>query len=329
MYRTRPRISVIVVSFNTRQLLKRCLDSIRESSGTLPYEIIVVDSGSSDDSVDYLKREFPEVTLIESTENIGFAKANNIGFGKASGQYVVLLNSDAFLVGNSLVAAVELMDRHPDVGLAGGRLIGEDGNWQPSARSYPSIWNDFLTLSGLADRYRRSRIFGRPDMTYIDQNRDLYCDWVPGAFTIIRKEIIERIGLFDERFFLYFEEVDLCKRMRKAGWKIVYWPAITVIHIGGASTSSFSKKLVTKSGMQMSLWRLQSQYLYYRKNHGWAKAFASMAFEAAYNHIRLSRNAAANPEKAEESRAMIRLIDQAWTLTRGGRVSPPKPWKGI
>jgi GT2 family glycosyltransferase len=166
-------------------------------------------------------------------------------------------------------------------------------------------------------------------MTYADQGRDLSCDWVPGAFTIIRRSALAGTGFFDERFFLYFEEVDLCRRIKKAGWKIAYWPAITVIHIGGASTAMFSRKLVTKSGMQMSLWRLQSQYLYYRKNHGWAKAFASMAFETAFNRLRLRRNAAAAPERAEESRVMLELIKQAWAQTKGGRESPPRPWKGI
>jgi len=323
-----PKASIIIVSYNTKALLERCFDSVRASAGALAYEIIVVDNGSSDGSVEYVKENFPSVALIESAENLGFAAANNLGFKKARGEYVVLLNSDAFLVGDSLATSVRLMDAAPEVGLAGGRLVGEDGSWQPSARSFPGIWNDFLTLSGLAGRYRESRIFGRPDMTYIDQDRDLSCDWVPGAFTIVRKPILDELGAFDERYFLYFEEVDLCRRIKRAGWKIAYWPAIKVIHIGGASTAMFSRKLVTKSGMQMSLWRLQSQYLYYRKNRGGPTAFASMALERSFNRLRLRRNAADRPERAEESRVMLDLIRQAWVQTKGGRESPPRPWKG-
>lgn len=323
-----PRASIIVVNYNTKDLLKRCFDSIRGSAGDLSYELIVVDNGSRDGSAEYLRKEYPDCALIECAENLGFARANNVGYEKASGDYVVLLNSDAFLVGGSLAAAVELMDRHPEVGLAGGRLIGEDGAWQPSARSFPGLWNDFIIATGLSARNRQSRIFGRPDLTYLDQGKDILCDWVPGAFTIIRRPIVEELGLFDERFFLYYEEVDLCRRIKKAGWKIAYWPAITVIHIGGASTAQFSRKLVTKSGMQMGLWRLQSQYLYYRKHHGWATAFASKAAEELYNRLRLRRNAGSDPEKAEESKVMLGLIDQAWRQTKGGRESPPRPWKG-
>jgi GT2 family glycosyltransferase len=324
-----PKASVIIVSYNTRGLLKRCIDAVRDSAVGLSHEIIVVDNGSRDGSAEYLRKEFADVILIESAENIGFAGANNAGYERASGEYIVMLNSDAFLVGDSLAASVALMDRHPEVGLAGGRLVGEDGAWQPSARSFPGLWNHFLTLTGLAGKYSKSRFFGRPDMTWIDQDRELLCDWVPGAFSIVRRPILERLGFFDERFFLYFEEVDLCRRIRKAGWKVAYWPSIRVIHLGGASTAGFSRKLVTKSGMQMSLWRLQSQYLYYRKNYGWGKAFASMAFESAFNFVRLRRNVAKDPDKAEESRVVLGSIRQAWAQTKGGKVSPPRPWKGV
>lgn len=323
------RVSVIVVSFNTKALLARCFESVRKSAGNVPYEIIVVDNGSRDGSAEYVRSEYPEIRLVESAENLGFAAANNLGYEQASGEYVALLNSDAFLVADALAKSVELMDRSPEVGLAGGRLTGEDGAWQPSARSFPGLLNDFLTLSGLAARYGKSRLFGRPDMTYIDQGRDLLCDWVPGAFSIIRRSVLEKIGFFDERFFLYYEEVDLCRRIRNAGWKIAYWPAVAVIHIGGASTSMFSRKLVTKNGMQMGLWRLQSQYLYYRKHHGLMKAYLSMAMESLFNRLRSWRNAKRSPEKAEESNVMLDLIRQAWAHTEAGKLSPPRPWKGV
>jgi len=323
-----PKVSVIIVSYNTRDLLRRCLQSVHEQAGDLALEIFVVDNGSCDGSADFIKKEYPALTLLECPENLGFAKANNLGYRQARGEYIILLNSDAFLTGTSLVTAVQLMDHHEEVGLAGGRLIGEDGSWQPSARSFPGLWNDFLILSGLAARYRYSRFFGRPDLTYIDQGHDVYCDWVPGAFTIIRARVIEELGFFDERYFLYFEEVDLCRRIRQAGWRIAYWPAINVVHLGGASTSMFSRRLVSRSGTQMGLWRLQSQYLYYRKNYGWIKACASKTLESTYNRLRLLRNASRHPEKAQESRVMLELIDRAWKRTKGGAESPPRPWEG-
>jgi GT2 family glycosyltransferase len=329
MVADKPKVSVIIVSYNTKDLLKRCFDSVRDSAEGVKCEIIVVDNGSKDGSAELIKNGFPELTLIESAENSGFARANNLGYERCGGEYIVLLNSDAFLVGKSLALAIDLMDRHLEVGLAGGRLIGEDGSWQPSARSFPGIWNEFLTLSGLAGRYKESRIFGRPDMTYLDQSQELACDWVPGAFTIIRRSVIEETGFFDEQFFLYYEEVDLCRRIKKSGWKIAYWPAVTIIHLGGVSTGTFSQKLVSKSGKQMGLWRLQSQYLYYRKNHGLIKALLSKHLESMFNVLRLMRNASRNPEKAEESRMMLALIRQAWVQTKGGTESPPRPWKGV
>jgi GT2 family glycosyltransferase len=324
-----PRLSIIIVSYNTKHLLKRCFDSIRDSAGDLDYEVIVVDNHSKDGSAEYIRKEFPAFTLIESGENLGFAGANNLGYERARGEFIVLLNTDAFMVGDSLAASVDLMDRHPEVGLSSGRQVGEDGGWQPSARSFPGLWNDFLIVSGLADKYGKNRFFGRPDMTYLDQDADIYCDWSPGAYLIIRKAVLEKVGFFDERFFLYYEEVDLCRRIKAAGWSIAYWPRVKVIHIGGASTSVFSEKLVSKSGKQMILWSMQSQYLYYRKHYGWPKAVASMAFSWAFNGLRLLRNRSRDPKKAEESRVMLELIKQAWSQTKGGRESPPRPWKGV
>jgi len=158
MISDKPRVSVIIVSYNTKGLLKRCFDSVRDSAREVEYEIIVVDNGSNDGSAECIQNEFPELTLIKSEENLGFARANNLGYERSAGEYIVLLNSDAFLVGKSLAISVDLMDQRPEVGLAGGRLIGEDGSWQPSARSFPGIWNEFLTLSGFAGRYKKSRI---------------------------------------------------------------------------------------------------------------------------------------------------------------------------
>lgn len=322
------KLSIIIVSYNTRELLGRCLGSALASAGDLPVELLVVDNGSTDGSVDYLKETFPDVRLLESGGNIGFGAANNLGYRHARGEYIVLLNSDAFPVGDSLAASARLMDGHPDVGLAGGRLIGEDGGWRPSARAFPGLWNDFVTLTGLSARHGRSWLMGRPDMTWRNQDKGFACDWVPGAFSIIRRAAIDDAGFFDERFFLYSEEVDLCKRIRMAGWKVAYWPELGIVHMGGASIGLFSGNLVTKHGRQMGLWRLQSQYLYYRKHHGWPKAFMSMLMELAFNRLRYIKNRLGNPDKAEESLVMIELIRRAWALTRGGLRSPGRPWKG-
>lgn len=324
-----PDASVIIVSFNTKSLLPRCFESIKSSAGSLSYEVIVVDNASRDGSADFIAAEYPEVILIRSTENLGFAAANNLGFQQAKGRYIVLLNSDAFFVGQAFSRSVELMDQNPKVGLGGAKLQGEDGSWQPSARSFPGLWTELITLLGLNFKWSRSPLFGLVDNTHKDQNAPMYCHWVPGAFSIIRKPILEKIHFFDERFFLYYEEVDLCKRIINLGWKIAYWPELQVIHLGGASTSLFNEKLVTKSGKQMGLWRLQAQYLYHRKHHGWLKARLSRFLEESLNQIRAGKNKSKDPKKYEESVVLLDLIHRAWTNTRGGKVSPPRPWGGV
>lgn len=322
------KVSVIIVSFNTKHLIDRCINSLKKSSENLNYEIIIVDNGSKDGSVEYIKENYKEIILIESGGNIGFAAANNLGYKSSQGEFIILLNSDAFVENEGIARALEKMEENKSIGLAGVKLIGENGEWQPSARTFPGIMTDFYTISGLSGKYPQSRIFGKFDLTYLDQNEEIVCDWVPGAFSIIRRNVIDEVGFFDERFFLYFEEVDLCKRIKEAGYKIVYWPDIRVIHIGGGSTSFFSEKLVSKSGMQMTLWRLQSQYLYYRKNYGLLKALCSKYLEEIWNYIRYKKNIKKNPLKAEESKVVMELIKKAWKYTKGGEISPEKPWKG-
>jgi len=322
----RPDVSVLLVSFNTKSLLPRCFESIRQSAGSLSYEVIVVDNASRDGSAEFIRQNYPEVKLIESGANLGFGNANNLGLPQVTGEYLVLLNTDAFLVGDALERSVKRMRERPEVGMAGARLTGEQGEWQPSARSFPTVWREFLVLSGLSARYPKSPVFGKPDLTHLDQGREILCDWVPGAFAVLPKTLVDRLGLFDPAFFLYSEEVDLCLRIRRAGLQVAYWPDVHVIHLGGASASTFSDKLISKSGKQMQLWQLQSQFLYYRKNHGAFAVRRTKALMTVFNRLRVALNARKNPAKAEESRVFLALVAKAWKNTDHGRVSPPQPW---
>jgi len=156
-----PDVSVVIVSYNTRDLLRECLQTVYRETG-LDYEVIVVDNASRDGSLEMVGREFPSVVAIQTGANLGFAAANNVAFRRARGQYVLLLNSDAFLTPGTLLKAVSLMKASPATGLAGGRLVGRDGGWQASARLFPSLLNDFLSLSGLAARFPRSRMGPSP-----------------------------------------------------------------------------------------------------------------------------------------------------------------------
>jgi GT2 family glycosyltransferase len=189
---------------------------------------------------------------------LGFGGANNLGFKSALGRYVVLLNSDAFLTEGSLERSVAHMDARPRAGLGGGRLIGRDGSWQPSARMFPSVFSDLIVLSGLAARFPRSRFFGRTDRTWANEMEAASVDWVPGAYSIIRAEALAAAGPFDPRFFLYSEEVDLCKRIKQKGYEVWYWPDIAVVHVGGESSRQIRSLELSRSGSQLTLWRMRS-----------------------------------------------------------------------
>jgi len=320
-----PDVSVVVVSFNTRDILRRCLARLVEELATVDGEAIVVDNASADGSADMVAAEFPQVRLVRSAVNLGFAAGNNRGFAQARGRYVVLLNPDAFLGSGALARALAHMERSPRVGIAGGRLQDPAGRMQPSGRLFPSLLNELTVISGLAARYPRSRLFGRFDRTWADPGRAAQVDWVPGAFTIIRGRALGETGGFDERFFLYYEEVDLCRRMAQAGYEVWYWPDVVVTHIGGASSKTVKAHEFSSAGSQLTLWRLRSALLYYRKHHGRGAAWGLAALESLWHRLRIAANTG-NPAKHESSRRQIGLVRQAWNDTAGGALCPPRPW---
>jgi GT2 family glycosyltransferase len=323
-------VAVVIVSFNTRELLRECIETLYRGAADLSLQVIVVDNASGDGSADMVASAFPDIVLIRSDKNLGFGPANNRGFDVARARYVVLLNSDAFVDAESLPRAVARMEAEPDTGLAGGRLVGREGEWQPSARLFPSLVNEFLTISGLSARFPGSRFFGRVDRTWADQDLDADVDWVPGAFTIIRSDALARVGVFDERFFLYYEEVDLCRRIKAAGYGIRYWPEVRVVHIGGESSRTLTRLSFSGKGNQLTLWRMRSQALYYRKHHGLIGAWSTMQLESSWHRLRGLRNrlsgSADAAAKAEESAVTVELWKQAWRETDRGRRSPPQPW---
>lgn len=197
---------------------------------------------------------------------------------------------------------------------------------------YPSLLNDFLHLSGLAAKYPGSKLFGRADATWSNPALSRECDWVPGAFTIIRNDVLKKVNYFDERFFLYCEEVDLCYRIKKQGYSILCWGDVVVIHLGGESSKTCSHLSLSPSGKQLTLWRMRSQLLYYRKQGGYLKAWLSAQMEINWNRLRIWKNRCikSSPEadaKVKESELLISLMQQAWRETKGGSYSPPTPWK--
>ncbi len=321
-----PLISVIVVSFNTRDILRACLQRLFSVTAGLRLQVIVVDNASRDASADMVAQEFPGICLIRSGSNLGFAAANNLAFLQARGDHVLLLNPDALLEPQALQRALAHIEADPAIGLGGGLLLGRDGQREPSARRFPSLLNELLVLSGLAARYPQSRFFGRFDRTWDNSGQAATVDWVPGAFALMRRAALDQVGPFDERFFLYCEEVDLCRRFRARGWKILYWPDVVIRHSGGESSRTLADQEFSSSGSQLTLWRMRSQLLYYRKHHG-ALARGVAALESGWHGLRAWRARRQGLlRKAAESERVVALMRQAWRETDGGRSSPPRPW---
>ena len=322
-----PKTSVIIVSFNTREILRACIARLFEVAQDLEIEVIVVDNNSRDASADMVERDFPAVKLIRSGVNLGFAAANNVGFAQARGEFVLLLNPDALLEPGALQTALGHMAADPAIGMGGGMLLDKSGGKQPSARKYPSLLNELLVLSGLAARFPKSRFFGRFDRTWDDSGRPAPVDWVPGAFALIRKSALDAVGAFDERFFLYYEEVDLCLRLRRGGWGIWYWPDVVVRHWGGESSKTVEHVEFSSSGSQLTLWRMRSALLYYRKHHGAAVTAMVALLEAGWHQLRgLRAGLRGNARKQQESGRVVALMRRAWQETRCGAVSPARPW---
>lgn len=322
---TVPSASVIVVSFNTCALLQRCLSQLDHACADLPVEIIVVDNASWDGSADMVAETFPHIKLIRAPHNLGFAAANNLGWQQAQGDYLVLLNPDAFIEADTLRTALQRMQAHPDVALAGGLLLGRDGQPEPSARLFPSPLNDLLSLTGLADRFPRSRFFGRFNRSWADPRQAADVDWVPGAFCVIRQSVLRAVGFFDERFFLYYEEVDLCRRIKAAGHRVCYWPDLQITHFGGESSRTLTGQNFSGHGRQLTLWRMRSMLLYYRKHHGLCTTWLSARLEMGWHGLRALKNRRCDDRRAS-SHGVVMHMRQAWHETLGGRVAPPRPW---
>jgi N-acetylglucosaminyl-diphospho-decaprenol L-rhamnosyltransferase len=264
-------ITAILVSYNTAHLLEKCIGLLRSASKSLSVDIVVIDNASKDKSIDVLKRDFEDCKLITNSVNVGFGRANNQALDSIHSRYVLLLNTDAFVEPDTLDKTVRFMDANPDCGILGVKLIGRDGTLQPSARFFPTPWNLFVARTGLARIFRWTKLVD--DMNW-DHMSPRSCDWVPGCYYLVRKEVIDQVGLFDPRYFLYYEEVDHCFSAKKAGWEVIFYPDTRVIHLGGESAKSDSE--LTQSGSQIESLQIESEILYFRKNHGLSGAIANV-----------------------------------------------------
>jgi N-acetylglucosaminyl-diphospho-decaprenol L-rhamnosyltransferase len=233
----RAAVSIVVVHYETPVQLDDCLRSIAVASASLPVEVFVVDNASQSFAADTVSKALPEATVVRNPTNVGFSRAANQGLREASGRYLLLLNPDTVLAPDSLERMVEYMDAHPDVGLATARLILADGRLDLACRrSFPTPIRSFYRLTLLSRLFPKSRRFAQYNLTYLDEMAETEIDAPCGAFMIARSQIREQVGLLDEHYFMYGEDLDWSYRIKQAGWKVMYAPVTTVTHLKHASS---------------------------------------------------------------------------------------------
>lgn len=242
-------LGVVIVNWNTRDYLRRCLETVYASRGDFTYEVVVVDNGSEDGSADMVAAEFPGACLLSGHGNVGYPRGNNLGLRALSyrgdGQradgaprYALLLNPDTELPPDALAGMKAYMDANPDVGAAGPKLVLPDGTLDLACRrSIPTVEVSLWHITHLSRLFPRSRYFARYNLTFLDEDEIAEVGSVVGAFMIVRREAIERVGLLDESFFMYGEDLDWCKRIGEAGWRIMYYPDVEVLHVKRAASS--------------------------------------------------------------------------------------------
>ena len=301
-------LSVVVLSWNVRDLLRQCLRSTLANNRPAATEIIVVDNASGDGSVEMVRAEFPDVRLIVNVTNRGYTGGNNDGIAAATGRYALVLNPDTQIVGDALVTLVQYADARPDVGVVGPQLLNPDGGVQSSRRRFPTLLTGLFEstwLQSLAPRgvLRDYYVQDRPD----GETQEV--DWVMGACLLVRREAIQQVGMLDEGFFMYSEELDWCCRIKHAGWKIVYLPTAQVIHHVGKS----SEQVVA----QRHIYFQTSKVRYFRKHHGALAAgvlrFALLAMYLAQLVLEAAKGALGHKREMRRERARA-----YWQVLRSG-----------
>jgi len=238
-------LSIIIVNYNTSNLLKECIESIKNSALNISYEIIVIDNNSFDNSIDLIKDKFQNLKIIINKINLGFARANNQGIKRSEGRYILLLNPDTVILPNSLKRMMEFMDNHPEAGVAGCKVLNPNGTLQLACRrSFPAPSVSFYRLTGLSRLFPKSKTFARYNLTYYNPDVVQEVDAVSGSFMMIIRKAINEVGMLDEQFFMYGEELDLCFRMKEKGWKVYYVPDAEIIHYKGKSSQQRKRKAV-------------------------------------------------------------------------------------
>ena len=265
------KLSVVIVNYNNDRVLRDCLQSLPVALDGLDAEVILSDNGSSDGSLDWVRQNFPHIRILENGANLGFAEANNRAFPIVQGDYILLLNPDTVVQNDAFRPMMELLEKRPEAGAVGCKLLNADGSRQLSTHAFPRLSTYGYHLLGLSDRFPESRRFGRSNMTYWDGDDTREVDWVSGAALMIRREVLEATGGIDSYFFLTYDEVDWCHRIRKAGYQIWYTPEGVVVHLDRQSEPQSNPK--PEGRLKYMTVERNSRVRYFVKHHGALYAF--------------------------------------------------------
>lgn len=303
-------VSILIVSWNTRDLLAGCLESIRRAAPACVGEVIVVDNASADGSPEMVETHFPEVHLIRTRCNLGFARGNNLAMRRAKGSMLALVNSDALVHGGSLEILSNHLDEHPDVGLVGPRVTGGDGLLQRTCRHLPGVWNTLCRALALDRLFGGRGIFSGYEVPPSRHERLHEPQVLSGCFCLARRSAVEQIGGLDEQFFFYGEDIDWCRRFKQAGWRLAFVPQATATHLGGGSTA--------RAPLRYSIEILRATLRYWRKHHGRGGERLCRSLLILHHGLRLiprgllhaigMTNSAASQSKLTEDSACLRWL---------------------
>lgn len=306
-------LSIVIVNWNTREMLRDCLQSVFDGLGGLEVEVFVVDNASEDGSQEMVRTCFPDVSLICNTENRGFAAANNQALLFANGRHVLLLNSDTLVHGDVLAASCGYLDQRPEVGVMGCRVLNTDGSLQITGSGFPSLFNLFLMTTGLW-KLKSVPLFDRYQMLSWDRRSEREVAVVSGCYMMVRGSAMEEVGLLDEDFFFYGEETDWCRRFANAGWKLVLAPVGEITHFGGGSV----KKLNHKRDVMLT----QGTIRLHRKHGGvvggaacWAMLMGFNLSRAAFWSLLQIGGRARARERAHHFRNVVLSLGKLWPAT--------------
>ena len=299
------KLSIVILCWNDLKVILNCLQSIYENTHSTSFEVIVSDNGSTDGSPEFIHKNFPQVRVIENGANLRFAKANNVGIAASSGEYILILNPDTIIHDGTLDKIVSFADQHPEAGAFGCKVLNSDGSYQVSGRPFASVRGEWIAALYVRSLGYLSRWFLSDSYNGWKGEAQRQVDWLSGCFILARGDLLKRLGGFDEQFFYYYEDMDLCRRIWQAGHPIIYTPEMTITHLGGQST----KHSPTGFALDSQVTRYLYYYKYYGKRGlGRARRAVLMSLllrRFSYGLIQLLKPTEAHKKRLEQLRVLL------------------------